>query len=181
MPEIYKTYKHTPAHLFRPHAKYFITGATLNKVQYFKSCESKQAAIEYMFKSFDHYGWIIEDWVFLNNHYHIMADAPENPETLSQVINNFHRFSALKLKKLHPEFADVEHVWYNYWDTCITYEKSYFARINYIWFNPVKHKYVTEAENWKYGSFFERAKEWKNVKGIVEQYPFEKLNIDDDF
>ena len=53
-----------------------------------------------MFKSFEYYGWKIEDWVFLNNHYHLMADAPEDALSLSKVIKNFHRFSALKLKKM---------------------------------------------------------------------------------
>ena len=34
-------------------------------------------------------------------------------------------------------------IFYNYWNTCINFEKSYFTRINYFWNNPVKHGYVT--------------------------------------
>ena len=100
MKETYKKHNHTPAHLFRPKTKYFITGSTYLKKHHFSSKEAKQMAVNYMFKSFEYYGWKIEDWVFLNNHYHLMADAPEDALSLSKVIKNFHRFSALKLKKM---------------------------------------------------------------------------------
>ncbi len=134
-----------------------------------------------MLKSFDHFGWAIEDWVLLDNHYHIMADAPENAESLSSVINNFHKFSSIWIKKHIFQSDLIDKLWHNYWDTCITYERSYFARINYIWFNPVKHEYVSDAALWKFGSFYQRAKNWKNVEGIVEQYQYDDLNIRDDF
>ena len=110
-----------------------------------------------------------------------MTNAPDNAETLSQVINNFHKFSALWIKKHCLIGENPKHIFYNYWDTCITYEGSYFARINYLWFNAVKHGYVEDATQWKFGSFYERTKKWKNVKRIVEQYPFDNLKIDDDF
>ncbi len=181
MTGIYKTYKHNPPHLFRPNAKYFITGATYQKKHYLESDEAKAKTIEYMFKSFEHFGWTIEDWILLNNHYHLMADAPEKAETLGQVINNFHKYSALWIKKnLFPEITN-EKIWHNYWDTCITYEKSYFSRINYIWFNAVKHQYVEDAKDWKFGSFYYRFKNLENVKEIVEQYPYDRLNVEDDF
>ena len=181
MEEVYKIYSHNPPHLFRPYAKYFNTGATYEKKHYIKTNAAKIKVMEYMFKSFQHFGWRIEDWIILNNHYHIMANAPENAQTLGQVINNFHKFSALWIKKNELPNIDPEHVLYNYWDTCITYEGSYFARINYLWFNSVKHGYVEKAEDWKFGSFYERAQNWENIKGIVEQYPFDELNIYDDF
>ncbi len=134
-----------------------------------------------MFKSFEHFGWKIEDWVLLDNHYHLMADAPEDASTLSRVIKNFHQFSALWLKKNTADFKNIHKIWYNYWDKCITYEKSYFVRINYIWFNPVKHGYVEDAKLWKFGSFYQRSKEWRDVKGIVEKFPFDKISVEDDF
>ncbi|MCK4640224.1 MAG: hypothetical protein KAU06_02700, partial [Candidatus Marinimicrobia bacterium] len=78
----YKTYKHNPPHLFRSNSKYFITGATYEHVHYMKSDEAKDIFLNYLFKSFEHYNWVIEDWVVLDNHYHLMANAPENAETL---------------------------------------------------------------------------------------------------
>ena len=30
-------------------------------------------------------------------------------------------------------------VWHNFWETKLTYQKSYLARLNYVHQNPVKH------------------------------------------
>ena len=109
-----------------------------------------------------------------------MADAPEDASTLSNVINNVHKFSALWIKK-HTQFeTDPDHIWYNYRDTCITYESSYFARLNYIWFNPVKHKYVEDAEDWKFGSYYTRVRNWE-IAPIINKYPWDSVKIENDF
>jgi len=122
-----------------------------------KSDEAKDIFLNYLFKSFEHYNWKIEDWVVLDNHYHLMANAPENAETLAQMINNVHRFSSGGIKTLLLESLELlecidcvnakpaptqsEHsikkMFHNYWDTCITYENSYYARLHYLWYNPV--------------------------------------------
>ena len=178
MTEIYKTYQHNPPHLFKENAKYFITGSTLNRIRYFDTDPTKEKVIHYMFTSFNHFNWTIEDWVLLENHYHIVADAPENPETLSRMINNFHRFSGLWIKK-HKNIVGESQIWFNYWDSCITYESSYFSRIHYIWQNPVKHGYVESPEQWKFGSYFYRDR--KETEEISRQYPCDKIKIKDDF
>jgi putative transposase len=40
-------------------------------------------------------------------------------------------------------------VWYNYWDTLLTYQSSYLARLNYVHQNAVKHRLVPVAETRK--------------------------------
>ncbi|MBU1874579.1 transposase [bacterium] len=156
--ETYKTYEHNPPHLFRNNAEYFITGATYEHVHYMKSDEAKDIFLNYLFKSFEHYNWKIEDWVVLDNHYHLMANAPENAETLAQVINNVHRFSSSGIKSflepletlecidcvnaaptqsVHSIAHSIKKMFHNYWDSCITYENSYYARLHYLWYNPV--------------------------------------------
>ena len=112
--ETFKKYEHNPPHLFRQNAKYFITGSTYFRKHYLESDAAKEKTLEFMFKSFEHFGWKIEDWVLLNNHYHVMAEAPEDATTMSNLINNFHKFSALWIKK-HIRFeAEPQHIWYNY-------------------------------------------------------------------
>ncbi len=194
----YKTYKHNPPHLFRSNAKYFITGATYEHVRYMKSDEAKDIFLNYLFKSFEHYNWKIEDWVVLDNHYHLMANAPENAETLAQVINNVHRFSSGGIKSLDLECIDcvnaaptqsahsIEHsikkMFHNYWDTCITYENSYYARLHYLWYNPVKHGYVKYPLEWKYGSYYYRHHDEKEyLDKIMKLYPCDKVKVFDDF
>ncbi len=173
----FKTYLHNPPHLFVPNAKYFITGATLHKIHYFTTDEIKEKIRWYMFNSFEHFNWQIDDWVILENHYHIVAQAPEDVSTLAQMMNNFHRFGGLWVKK-HLGLVGQDKILHNYWDTCIRNEKEYYGNINYLWFNPVKHKYTDQAENWIFGSFRQRNQhEIDNIK----QYPFDDLDIYDDF
>ena len=142
---------------------------------------AKNATLEYLFKSFSHFGWNLEDWVLLDNHYHIMAEAPDQAETLSSAINNFHKFSALWIKKHIQLLDDIPKIWYNYWDTCITNEKAYFARLNYIWHNPVKHGYVENAGQWKFGSYYFRLKNNEPIENIIQNFPCNKLKIRDDY
>ena len=180
--EEYKEYKHNPPHLFRSNAKYFITGATYEKKYFLITNKAKARVFKSLYKGFNSLGWTLEDWVILHNHYHLMANAPENAETLSAIIRDIHKFTAMWLKKNIPKTKSVEKIWWNYWDTCITYEKSYFARLNYIWFNPVKHKLVEKAEDWKFGSYYYRyRKEKEYLKKLKKKYPFDKVKVKDDF
>jgi len=56
------------------------------------------------------------------------------------------------------------------------------SRLNYIWYNPVKHGYVDSPEKWKFGSFYYRFTEDEiNMKNIFEKHPFNQLKIKDDF
>ena len=173
----YKTYPHNPPHLFVPNAIYFITGATLHNVHYLKTDKTKEQVCRYMFKSFSHSNWTIEDWVILDNHYHIMARAPRDAASLTKVINNFHRFSGLWIKK-ELNILGEDKIWHNYWDTCVDYETSYYARIHYLWFNPVKHGYVDDPQKWPFGSYASRCE--PDIDQIT-RYPFDKLHVYDDF
>ena len=172
MEEVYKKYQHNPPHLFRPGAKYIITGATYEKRHWLKSDEAKERLLKSIYIGFNQYRWMLEDWVILDNHYHLMGDAPEDAKTLSLLINDIHKFIALWIKKNVTEAENAEIIMYNYWDTCITFEKSYFARLNYIWYNPVKHGYVEDAKDWRFGSYFKRIKaEQKEIDALRKNYP----------
>ncbi len=162
-------------------AKYFITASTLGKHPYLKSDDAKYAAIYYLEKSLEKYNWEMEDWVILDNHIHIMVNAPENALTLSKVMNNFHRFTANWLSKNNIKKIDSKY-FHNYWDTCITYDQAYFTRLNYIWYNPVKHGYVKSPEEWKFGSYFFRCKqESVELENLKQKYPFDSVKLRDDF
>lgn len=173
--------KHNPPHLFIKNAKYFITASTLGRHSYLELDEAKRAVFKYLTKSLEQYNWELEDWVILNNHIHMMVNAPENAETLSDVMNNFHKFTANWLSRNGIKKKE-EKYFHNYWDTCISYENSYFARLNYIWMNPVKHGYVDLPENWKFGSYYYRfLNDKETAKEHLEKYPINKLKIRDNF
>ena len=178
----YKQYQHNPPHLFFPNTKYFITSSIYSNIHLLKSNDCKSKLIEIIFKGYLSRNWAIEDWVILNNHYHLMAHSGENPKQLVNITKEIHKFSALWIKKNVHAAKKLDKIWHNYWDTCITYEKSYFARLNYIWFNPVKHRYVNKPEDWEFGSYkdrFEKEKEY--LMRVNKNYPCDKVKINDDF
>ena len=176
----YKSYGHNPPHLFIPNAKYFITVSTYNKKPFLKSSVAKEKLYDSLQIEFYKHKRIIEDWVILDNHYHLMVNAPSSPCTLPEIFKEAHRFTALWIKKnLNIDSIKIFH---NYWDTCITYEKSYFGRLNYLWYNPVKHGYVDSPEKGKFGSYYYRFIEDEiKMKNLLIKYPFDKIKIYDDF
>jgi putative transposase len=73
-------------------------------------------------------------------------------------------------------------VWYKYWDTCLTYKTSYYARLNYVIQNPVKHKLIDNSRNYKWcsASWFSEIAE-DEFKNMVYSFKMDNINIQDDF
>jgi len=179
--EEYKTYAHTPPHLYRAGAKYFIT-ASIHEKKKILADSAKEKLLFSLSTSCEKYGWQLEDWVILDNHYHIMVNAPEKSANLSKFIAEYHKFTALFIKKNLPEAATWPKVFNNYWDACITYEKSYYARLNYLYNNPVKHRYVQSAQEYRWGSFYLRYNHEKAyVEKLIQEFPCDMLKIEDDY
>ena len=73
-------------------------------------------------------------------------------------------------------------VMYQYWDRCITFDKSYYARLKYVIHNPVRHGLVEDARQYPFCSaqWFER----NNPKSLcrrVYSYKYDTVNEPDDF
>ncbi|HEM49044.1 MAG TPA: hypothetical protein ENO27_02420, partial [Caldithrix sp.] len=151
----------------------------------FKEKEIKYKMMDVLYTTAEKLHWQIDDWVILDNHYHLMLESPDtklndhNPKTIANFMNNFHRFSALWMRKNCGSLKNVKNIFFNYWDTCITYERSYFARLNYLYFNPVKHGYVQHPSEYPYGSYFYRLKQEKlYLDGLVKKHPFNQLDLE---
>ena len=73
-------------------------------------------------------------------------------------------------------------VWHNFWETKLTFEKSYLARLNYVHQNAVKHGLVQRANQypWCSASWFERVATRSQVKTIYG-FKTDKLKVLDDF
>ena len=73
-------------------------------------------------------------------------------------------------------------MWFQFWDSHITFERSYLARLNYVHQNPVKHGLVQLAENyqWCSASWFTQNGSPAFVK-TVKTFKIDQLNVPDDF
>lgn len=73
-------------------------------------------------------------------------------------------------------------VWFNYRDTCLTHQRSYFARLNYVHQNPVKHGLLPVANQypWCSAAWFERTASPAKVKSIY-RFKTDTVAVPDEF
>jgi putative transposase len=114
-----------------------VTGATLHKQHFFKTDENLSLLEHDLLSLARQYEWQLEAWAVFVNHYHFIARAYSDAPALDRFLNHLHSDTARKLN--HLEDSAGREVWYNFWDTKLTYERSYLARLNYVHQNAVKH------------------------------------------
>jgi putative transposase len=147
-----------------------------------QSDEAKQRLIQSLQQGFNSQGWKLEDWAALHNHYHLMADSPDDAGSLPGIMRDIHKFTAMWIRKNIRDAAGLEKSWWNYWEPCITYERSYYGRLNYLWYNPQKHDVIEKAEKWAFGSLYCRMQgKDPYVQMIRAHFPFDAEKIRDDF
>ena len=100
----------------------------------------------------------IEAWVVLPDHMHCVWTLPKGDgdyATRWRLIKS--RFSrGLPKGRLRPSHVrrDERGIWQRrFWEHHIRDEADYAAHVEYCWFNPVKHGYVDNPEDWPYSSF----------------------------
>jgi len=73
-------------------------------------------------------------------------------------------------------------VWHNFWDTRLTYQKSYLARLKYVHRNAVKHGLVLVANQnrWCSARWFEGAAAPALVRSIY-RFKTDALMVNDEF
>ncbi|NJN44879.1 MAG: transposase, partial [Anaerolineae bacterium] len=90
-----------------------------------------------------------EAWVFLPNHYHIVLNAPELA-VVSEILRIGHSKISTTVNGLQNRKG--RKVWYRFADRMIRNEQHYWATINYIHYNPIKHGYVDKMTDWSWSS-----------------------------
>lgn len=125
-------------------------------------------------------GWQLEAWAVFSNHYHFVAHAQAGTEDLGNFVKRLYGQTANDLNRL--DGLSKRPVWYNFWDTQLTFEQSYLARLNYVHQNPVKHGLVPVANQYRWCSaaWFERTATPAQVKTIYS-FKTDKVKVYDDF
>jgi putative transposase len=96
------------------------------------------------------------------------------------MLARFHRQTATWVNRL--DAAPGRKVWHNFWETLLTYQRSYLARLNYVHQNPVRHGLVRVANRYRWCSagWFERVATPAQVKTIYG-FPIERVKVYDDY
>ena len=119
-------------------------------------------------------------WVALPNHYHLLF-MPDAAGKLGDFIKRLNGSTSRNLNLLDGRQGRA--VWYSYWDRCMRSESDFWTRFNYIHYNPVKHGYANNPEDWEFSSyrFYLRGdgERWVNEK--LNDFPIFDLFDDDKF
>jgi REP-associated tyrosine transposase len=171
---------HSPVHKLGAAGAYMVTCGTLGKEHFFRGPERLDRLQELFFELAAQYSWELQAWSLLSNHYHFVSLAPPDATSLRRFIQHFHSVSAREVNRL--DGTRGRKVWFEYWDSHITFEKSYYARLAYVHKNAVHHGLVAEARAypWCSAAWFERSDEPAFYKQIMK-YGTEKLNIPNDY
>ena len=151
MENSFKRATHNPPHWFQANTIYMLTASIYQGEHVIHSPERKIVWRDSFIEAAKLYSWHIIAWVVLRNHYHAMVASPENPSSLSKFTASYYKFTSRKWNEENDSRG--RKVWWNYWDTCIRSEKDYYNRLQYIFWNPVKHGLVENPEDYPFSSY----------------------------
>jgi len=158
-----------------------VTAGTYRKLHHFRNVTRLGVLQRGLLKLAADSGWQVEAWAVFSNHYHFIAHSPpEGAKSLPAIIRELHASTARWINRL--DAAGGRKVWHNYWETRLTYEGAYLARLNYVHQNAVHHGVVPVANQYPWCSavWFERVAAPAQVETIY-QFKTDRLNVFDEW
>lgn len=171
---------HSPIHRFPEGGVYMVTAATYQKEHLFRSDQRLSLLQRSLFELAAQYGWSLQAWAVFSNHYHFVAHAPEQAGTLRSMMRHLHSVLAREINA--EDKTPGRKVWFQYWDTLLSFESSYLARLNYVHNNPVKHGIVQDSRMYRWCSarWFEERTEGAFREAVLTTR-MDRVNVVDDF
>lgn len=171
---------HAPVHRLESTGAYMVTAGTYHKMPYFNDPERLTLLCDALFRLANEYGWLLQAWAIMSNHYHFVAISPSNPGNLWQLVARLHSYTATEVNRL--DRYPGRKVWHQYWDTHLTYQSSYLARLKYVHHNPVHHNVVAVASMypWCSATWFENTAD-RVFQQVIAGFIIDRVNVNDDF
>lgn len=127
-----------------------VTCSTLHQAHFLNQPEKLDTVRDLIFSVAAETGWQLHAWAILSNHYHLIISSPDDPSTLNRMVSKIHTLSASEINVC--DHQPGRRVWFQFFDSHITFVNSYLARLNYVHNNPVHHGIVAHAENYPWCS-----------------------------
>jgi len=175
-----KDWPHAPLHRVSEHGTYIVTAGTLHKQHWFRGPERLDRLESALLRILKNSRWQLEAWAVFSNHYHFVGHSSPGADNLRAALKHLHADTSRELNRL--DRTPGRAVWYNFWDTKLTFERSYLARLAYVHRNPVKHGLVPVANQYRWCSaaWFERTATRAQVRTIYG-FKTDRVNVHDDF
>jgi len=170
---------HAPAHRLSTAGTFMVTGGTYQRKHLFGTVERLTYLTNALLTLAGEYHWRLQAWAVFSNHYHFVAGS-EQPASLKRFIQYLHSISAKYVNR--EDNASGRTAWFQYWDTQLTYPKSFLSRLNYVHTNAVRHGLVRIPEQYPWcsaGWFVQRAS--LAFRETVMHFPSDKINVPDNF
>ena len=157
-----------------------VTSGTYQKCHHFAGCERLEVLHRGLLAVADEFEWRLEAWAVFSNHYHFVGHSPADSTTISPMLGKLHERMAKWANNLDQ--TPGRKVWHNFRETRLTHEKSYFARLNYVHQNAVKHRLALTANAypWCSAGWFERTATSAQVNTIYG-FPTDRLKVFDEY
>ena len=174
---------HAPEHRLGGRGAFMVTCGTFQKMPMLTTPERLSSFQALLFEYADKFGWRLQAWAILSNHYHwvgLSPDADADARSLKTLTAQLHEVSAKRLNR--EDGTPGRKVWHNYWESRITFETSYLARLKYVHDNPAHHSVVANAANYAWCSrgWLERTANRAFVKQL-DGFKTDALKVPDDF
>ncbi len=145
-----RDWPHGPLHRLAEGGAFMVTASTYDRHPLLNTPSRLTLVLDTLFELAAEMGWLLQAWAVLSNHYHFVAQSSQDGETLRPLIMKLHGRTSKRINE--EDGTKGRRVWFQYWDSLLTYERSYFARLNYVHQNPVKHGLVQQAEAYRWCS-----------------------------
>lgn len=126
----------------------------------------------------------VDAWVLLPDHLHCIWTLPKNDSNYSGRWAFIKRFTTKNCKGIFEnqnllKISNIKRsestLWQRrFWEHQIKDEADYIAHMDYIYWNPIKHGYVTSVKKWPYSTFHRDVKRgiydknWGNIEPFIK-------------
>ena len=157
-----------------------VTGGTYLKEPFFRGADRLEYLCGLLLELAERYSWQLQAWAVFPNHYHFVALSSPKGGTLVQLTRHLHGLTAIETNRW--DNAAGRHVWYQYWDKELTFERSYLARLGYVHKNAVHHGLVREPSlyPWCSAGWFEREADTSMYKTVMGM-KIDQVQVLDDY
>jgi len=157
-----------------------VTAGTYQKAHFFANRERLELLHRGLLSVASEFGWRLEAWAVFSNHYHFIGHSQADSKTLSPMLAKLHERTAKWVNQL--DGVKGRKVWHNFWETSLTHEKSYLARLHYGHRNAVKHGLTLTPAAYPFCSagWFERTATPAQVRTIYG-FPTDRLKVLDEY
>jgi putative transposase len=168
---------HQPPHPVREQNLYLLTATCYEHQHHIHTTERRTVLLDLLFERCVHEGITLLAWTILTNHYHLLANVPEF-DLLASVFRRVHGRTSHDWNL--EDDTRGRRVWYRYSDRAMRSEGHVYTTLNYVHYNPVKHKLVTSPYDWEWSSVHwyleHKGREW--LRDLWLRYPLRSYGQD---